>query len=388
MWSRYARPTRARSPGRPLVETLRSLSTTLGQAPVLIITDERAVLTISEFRDELAGLFRIRLPKHEIVMMLSNKGHFHQFATANGLPVPQAEVVRRPQDILLVKQLRCPVIMKPADKRNVHVGRAPRVVVANDWESAERSCQELHKVAGDVIVQEFVEGPDSAIYFCLFYCKSGAETVMFTGRKLTSTPQGVGSTAYCTAAKDVCGLEELTRSILERVDFVGFGSIEYKWDPASERFVIIEPTVGRTNWQEEIATLSGVNLPLAGYCYECGLPPPIQTPPERPVVWRASYLEQMKVGSPVIPPDSVIVDGYWRRDDPMPAFVQYPRELAELFRQWAHPETERLRRTYRNWLARLGDNVRKTTGRGHPRLGHTGAHDDRAADDPVGPTRV
>src|SRR5271166_809021 len=55
-------------------------------------------------------------------------------------------------------------------------------------------------------------------------------------------PPGVGNTAYCTAAKDVRGLEELTQSFLERVDFVGFGSIEYKWDPASERFVIIEPT--------------------------------------------------------------------------------------------------------------------------------------------------
>ncbi len=76
MSSRYAAPMRARSSGRPLLETLRSLSMKLGQAPVLIITDERAVLTISEFRDELAGLFRIRLPKHETVMMLHDKGAF------------------------------------------------------------------------------------------------------------------------------------------------------------------------------------------------------------------------------------------------------------------------------------------------------------------------
>jgi len=302
MWSRYATPVRARSSGRPLLETLRLLSTKLEQAPVLIVTNDAVVLTISEFRDELAGFFHIRLPKHETVLMLYDKGRFHEFATANGFPVPQAKVVRRPEDILLVRELRFPVIMKPADKRNVLSGCAPRVVVAGDWESAERSCQKLHEVAGDVIVQERVEGPDNAIYFCLFYRKSSAETAMFTGRKLASTPPGVGNTAYCTGAKDVRGLEEVTQSILERVDFVGFGSIEYKWDPASERFVIIEPTVGRTNWQEEIATLSGMNLPLAGYCYECGLPPPIQTPPKRPVVWQASYVERMKVGFPVVPP--------------------------------------------------------------------------------------
>ena len=286
-------------------------------------------------------------------MMLHDKGRFHEFATANGFPVPQAEVVRRPEDILLVRELRFPVIIKPADKRNVHVGRAPRVVVANDWESAERSCQKLHEVAGDVIVQERVEGPDNAIYLPFLSQKQrrNGDVHRPQARK---HPAGVGNTAYCTGAKDVRGLEEVTQSILERVDFVGFGSIEYKWDPASERFVIIEPTVGRTNWQEEIATLSGMNLPLVGYCYECGLPPPIQTPPERPVVWRASYVERMKVGVPVVPPGSVIADGYWRRNDPLPAIVHYPKDfamsaplilykcLAQL-RQWGHLGMNRLR---------------------------------------------
>jgi D-aspartate ligase len=327
MWSRHATPIRASTFGQPLIETLRSLAAKLGNAPVLIVTDERAVLTISGFRDELAGLFRMRLPRHETVVMLQDKARFHEFALTNGFPAPSGVVVREPQDIPSVRQLRFPVIIKPADKRSVHSGRVPRLVVAADWARAETACRKFHEAGEEIIVQERIEGPDDAIYFCLFYRKSSAETAMFTGRKLASTPPAVGSTAYCTAANDR-GLEALTRSLLDQVDFTGFGSIEYKWDAASGRFLIIEPTVGRTNWQEEIATLSGVNLPLAGYCYECGLPPPIPTPPERPVVWQASYLERIKVGFPAIPPESVVVDGYWRRNDPMPAIVHYPREFA------------------------------------------------------------
>ena len=220
------------------------------------------------------------------------------------------------------------------------------MVVAADWERANLACQKIHRAAGDIIVQERVEGPDNSIYFCLFYRKSRAETAMFTGRKLASTPPGIGNTAYCTAAIDVRSLEDLTQSFLDQVNYTGFGSIEYKWDAASGRFVIIEPTVGRTNWQEEIATLSGTNLPFAGYCYECDLHPPIQTPTQRPVVWQASYIERMKVGFPAIPPESILVDGYWRRDDPMPAIVHYPRELAMSlpsilinWRKRGHPET-------------------------------------------------
>src|SRR5271165_5087090 len=43
MWSRYATPMRARSSGRPLLETLRLLSAKLEQAPVLIVTGDQAV---------------------------------------------------------------------------------------------------------------------------------------------------------------------------------------------------------------------------------------------------------------------------------------------------------------------------------------------------------
>src|SRR5271166_6881096 len=110
------------------------------------------------------------------------------------------------------------------------IGRAPSALVKN--------CMRLPGTSSFRSVSKARTMP----FTCLFYRKSSAETAMFTGRKLASTPPGVGSTAYCTAAKDVRGLEEVTQSLLERVDFVGFGSIEYKWDPASERFVIIEPT--------------------------------------------------------------------------------------------------------------------------------------------------
>jgi predicted ATP-grasp superfamily ATP-dependent carboligase len=329
MWSRSATPVRAKAHGRALLETLRSISIDLGQAPALIIADELAVLTVSEFRDELAGLVRIRMPKHDTVLMLHDKALFHEFAAENGFPVPRGVVVRNPGDISQVKKLRFPLMIKPADKRTVHSGRAPRGVIAADWERAEIACRKLHMAAGNIIVQERIEGPDSAIHFCLFYRKSGAETAMFTGRKLLSTPPGVGSTAFCTGACEAREtLESLTKSLLERIDYSGFGSVEYKWDSISERFVIIEPTVGRTNWQEEIATLSGMNLPFAGYCYECGRPPPIEAPVERPVVWQASYIERLKVGFPAIPPGSFVVDGYWRHDDPMPALVHYPWELA------------------------------------------------------------
>jgi D-aspartate ligase len=329
MWSRYAKSVRmGMLHGPEIIHDLLTLQAKLGQQPVLIITDELCLLTVSKFRSKLDGLFRFRLPPHETVVMLHDKALFHEFAVANNLPVPKSEVLRSAADIHHIRSLSLPLIIKPADKRHFHLSGAPRLVVAADWETAERATRKLVEVFGEIIVQECVDGPDNSIYFCLFYRKDSS-TVIFSGQKLASSPPRTGSTAFCVRADTGIGnvLEKITHDFLDMVDYVGFGGIEYKWDSVTRRFVIIEPTVGRTDWQEEIAMLSGVNIPLAGYCYECDLPIP-DSEQIADIVWQASFIERMKLGSnaPSLVGTSV-VDGFWRRDDPLPALIHYPFEM-------------------------------------------------------------
>ena len=333
MWSRYAHPVRTNPLHGPnLLDALRSLSKQLGGPPVLMITDEMALLTISEFRAELDGLFRLHLPAHETVLMLHDKARFHEFAVAHDLPVPRSEVLRDPTDIERIQALRLPVIIKPADKRFFHLNGAPRLIIANDYKAADSNSRKLLTAVGEIIVQECIDGPDSNIYFSLFY--RGNVTIQFLGQKLASNPPRSGSTALCVQVNNrEIGeiLERTTNEFLYLVGYEGFGGIEYKLDPVSGRFLIIEPTVGRTDWQEEIATLCGVNIPLAGYCEECELPlPPHEQTATNAVVWQGSYVDRMKVGSHTIPPEASVVDGYWRWDDPLPALVHYPFLMASI----------------------------------------------------------
>jgi D-aspartate ligase len=204
MWSRHARQVVAGGlEDHPLLDSLLALRATLEERPFLVITDEMAVLTVSEHRQSLADKFRFRLPPHDTVLMLHNKGRFHEFATASGLPVPNAAVIARPADIAKIRALRFPVIIKPTDKRPFHSGKAPRLAVADKIGDAVKACERLLETAGELIVQERAEGPDDNIYFCLFYRGRCATTVsMFTGRKLASNPPGTGSTAVCTAATE------------------------------------------------------------------------------------------------------------------------------------------------------------------------------------------
>jgi predicted ATP-grasp superfamily ATP-dependent carboligase len=354
LWSRHARPILAKTlNGRPFVETLRRLQGRLGGRPVLIITDELALLTISEHRAELEGLYRFRLPAHDTVLMLHDKSSFHETAKMNGWPVPNGVVIRDASDIPGIRSLGLPVIIKPADKRHFHAGHAPRLVVAATHDAAVATCRGLLDRTGAVLVQETIDGPDDSIYFCLFYRgRNGATLGMFTGRKLASTPPGTGSTAFCTFAVSET-LERTTAAFLDRVDYFGFGGVEYKWHADTGRFVIIEPTVGRTDWQEEVATLAGVNIPLAAYRHECGLSPVLAGPVDGRVVWQASWIERLRWGAQPIPPRSVVIDGYWRRDDPLPALVHYPYDVAVTVAAHTSAWCDRLRQNVKDRISRM-----------------------------------
>lgn len=209
-----------------------------------------------------------------------------------------------------------PVIIKPADKLPVHLGLVGRVFLAATMRDVTATCPRLLKIAGPLVVQQWIDGPDSNIYFALFHCGRSAKTrAIFFGRKLAARPRRIGSTAVCVPAPEAADLlRPSTEKFLDVSEYEGLGSLEFKRDPRTDRFLIIEPTVGRTDSQEEIAALNSLNLPLIAYRYELGLPPP-EEPLRKSVAWRESFLHIGRSSG------LRTYDGYWRADDPLPAFA-------------------------------------------------------------------
>jgi D-aspartate ligase len=317
IWSRWStRHIVSQLFGQPLVDTLLKLHAELGGRPVLILTDELSVNTVSEHRETLGPHYRFRLPSPAMVDTLSNKAAVQRFAQAHDLPVPRTVIVERERDLTEVPVLGMPVIIKPADKEPVHLGLVGRVFLAATMREVTATCQQLLKIAGPLVVQEWIDGPDSNIYFTLFHCGATPKTrSIFCGRKLAARPRRIGSTAVCVPAPEAADkLGPLTERFLDVSEYEGLGSLEFKRDPRTQRFIIIEPTVGRTDSQEEIAALNGLNLPLIAYRYELGLPPP-EEPLHNTAAWRESFLHIGRSSG------LRSYDGYWRTDDPLPALA-------------------------------------------------------------------
>jgi predicted ATP-grasp superfamily ATP-dependent carboligase len=342
MWSRSSRCMVVRQlSGRSFVDSLLKLQRRLGGRPVLILTDETAVTTVSDYRDELSAAYRFHLPSPDLVTTLDNKARFHEFAERHDLPVPTTVVLKNVDDLAKLSRLRYPLIAKPADKQSVHSGQTRRLDFIDTPEEALASCTQMLETAGELIVQEWIAGPDSNIYFSLFHRGKSPNAVhIFHGRKIASYPPRVGSTAVCLAAPDMAGvLGPLTEKFLQVSDYEGLGSLEFKWDSQLDRFVIIEPTVGRTDWQEEIATLSGVNLPLIAYRHELGLPHISGAQTSRSAAWQESFQHRQRSTQSLS--GVRIYDGYWRNNDPIPAVVFYVNvAIRNAFRKIMRPTAD------------------------------------------------
>jgi D-aspartate ligase len=324
LWSRHCSSRVVASlSGRPLVDELKTIARGFAQRPLLILTQDAAVEAVSQWRAELESSYRFLLPSPEIVDLLNDKGQFHDFANRESLPVPHGVVVTPVGGVAGLDSMTAPVVVKPARKSGLQLAGLDRAERFDTIDAAKAHCAALLKHHADAIVQEWIEGPDHGIYFCLFFCDADGQPLrIFTGRKLTAFPPGVGSTATCIAAPNVqAQLEALTTRLTTRVKFAGMGGLEFKRNERTGEFVIIEPTVGRTDWQEEIAALSGVNIPMAAWAFASGRPVGPAACGAATVAWRTSLKHRAPIG--LRDAGIRIVDGYWRATDPLPGMIFY-----------------------------------------------------------------
>jgi predicted ATP-grasp superfamily ATP-dependent carboligase len=61
--------------------------------------------------------------------------------------------------------------------------------------------------------------------------------------------------------------------------------VEVKRDRRDGRYYITEPTVGRPNLQENLATAAGLNLAVVAYRDACDLPAVTESSPRRSAIW-------------------------------------------------------------------------------------------------------
>ena len=311
--------------GEAFIRSLAQVGGMLKQKPVLILTQEDSVETVSCEREQLQKLFLFSMPPKSTMQMLMNKYSFQQSAEDLKSPIPRSIRLTPSLDLERLNPLRYPCVIKPLVKTPEYNHKFAKAYKVSSGGQAAKLWSEMSEAVSEAIMQEWIEGDDSDVYFCLQYRPPSGPPVSFVGRKICQWPPMIGGTASCVSAPDVHDeLVTSTNRYFDAVGLVGVCSMEYKRDKRDQRFYMVEPTVGRTDYQEEIATLNGVNIPYAAYCGELGMPQGRSSSKHPPRVWRdsMSYDKARSAGASdnvrEISPHAIIIDALFRANDPMP----------------------------------------------------------------------
>lgn len=260
-----------------LISVLETLAQGLKQKAVLFPCADMSVLVISRHRDRLERSYHVVLPTADVVETMMNKISFYRYAQTNGFPIPPTRILNCRQDAeRAAEELIFPCVLKP-----------PMSAIPA-WE--RQSKLKAYKVSGpqellefyergivwtkDLIVQEWVEGPDSNLYSCNCYFNAQFEPVVtFVARKLRQWPPLTGESSLGEECRDDQVLEETIR-LFRTARLRGLGYVEIKRSTRSGQYFIIEPNIGRPTGRSPIAEAGGVELHYTMYCDAIGRPLP------------------------------------------------------------------------------------------------------------------
>lgn len=250
-----------------LLKILESAKEITKIKPLLLFSSDDWVLWADSVRYQLGVVADLILPSSDDLSVLMDKTKFHRWALVNDFSVPVSIVADDKKQLTSALQgmEAFPYIVKPLVRLDAWDSEYPNekfLTVRNreDAEAINDRADNLYQCSPSYVVQQWIAGEDSDVYFCLFAISEHGEAIAkFSGRKLLQWPRNGGSTALCVRV-DNTKLVNQAENILQSSGARGLCSVEFKYCRSSDEYYITEPTIGRNDYQSFIAVACGVNI--------------------------------------------------------------------------------------------------------------------------------
>ena len=256
-----------------LIDLLVEIGPTLDHKAVLVPCNDMNVYLISQFRERLEDWFFIIMPNHDTVDLLMNKTRFYKFAMEKGFPIPKTYFLSTDADIdQIANELTFPCIMKPPMSATPEWESKSKLKAykINDREELRNLFIKYRDLAENLILQEWVVGPESNLYSCNCYFDHASNPqVTFVARKLRQWPPITGESSLGEECRDDSVLD-ITLRLFSEVGFSGLGYVEIKQDARDGNYYIMEPNVCRPTGRSAISEAGGVELIYTMYCDALG----------------------------------------------------------------------------------------------------------------------
>lgn len=253
------------------VETLlrlgERLAGALGRSVPLFYGDDDYLNLVLQNRGRLAQYYRFIVNDPEVAAALLDKERFDAFMRSRGLPVPRMlewDELAAASGPVLVK----PKVKMAFDDSPVYLRLLGRAGKARLFESPQKVLAEplARSLKDELIFQEYIPGDDRQIWSFHGYADEASRVLAwFIGRKIRTYPPLTGVSTYLELAHHD-ELAEIGHQIVAQAPLKGALKIDFKQDPRSGRFVMLEVNA-RFNLWHYLAAANGLNLPGVAYHY-------------------------------------------------------------------------------------------------------------------------
>src|SRR5215472_12328218 len=223
----------------------------------VVPTCDPVILPLQAHRAEL-DTRRFYLLEDRVFQITNDKGRTYELARSEGVPVPDQVLVHTTaQALTAAEQFGYPVILKPLSSFTLLDGDNKQHVRRAVDRHALRRILELMLPKGAVLVQSHFQGIGVGVEVL---ARGGQILASFQQQRVHEPLRGGGS-SYRKSVQLHPELLEATRKLIQALKYTGVAMVEFRFDPACDRFVLIEIN-GRFWGSLPLAVAARADFPL------------------------------------------------------------------------------------------------------------------------------
>ena len=219
---------------------------------LLIPCHDTYVRLLTENVRKLKKYYIFNCPAYEIVDDFLVKEKFYTKYKNKGIEFPNTYFYDVNEKLSIPKQFKYPLIIKPSNgiEYYKHPFDNQAKVYKTKTLKETKEIIETIKNSGyqdNIIIQEFIEGDDSTLFDCVFYCNSKGKAQLATFAQIGLQEHGPTAIGNCTVlinGYNQFGETEKTveklKKFLESINYHGFAEFDLKYDLRDKKFKVLE----------------------------------------------------------------------------------------------------------------------------------------------------
>lgn len=274
-FSKYAKFIKVTSPKeneKLFIKELIDICDNFEYKPVLFPTNDEWAAAISKYKTKLEEYSYPCVSDWENVGLILNKDKFYDWGMDNNYPVPKTYHY---EDLKKIKKNDFPLLSKPkyrrmtSDESNENFNYKKmdelRFKIHKDKGQLNNFIKKNIEYKNSLLIQKFVTGMSNNMYTIGVYADENSEIKeLFTGRKVRGYPADSGDCIVGQYEKMPIEIIELTKKLINDLNYTGIAEIEFKKDEKSGKYYLIEINPRSWSWIG-ITPFVGNNIPLIAY---------------------------------------------------------------------------------------------------------------------------